>query len=63
MPSCVNDDAEKCIMTLVMLFSAQLKVRVGLYSSKIVHEEIGFQIHSTEVKTQVLEIRIEEAVR
>jgi hypothetical protein len=43
-----------------MFFSFQLEERVGLLSTKIVHD---FQIRSTEVKTHDLEIRIQEAVR
>jgi hypothetical protein len=63
MPSCVSDNAEKYVRTFAMLFSAQLNVRVGIYLLKIVHEETGFQIRSTDVKTTVSEIRTEEAVR
>lgn len=43
-----------------MFFSSQREVRVGLHSSKIVHD---FDIRSTEVKTHALEIRLQEAVR
>jgi len=60
MPYCVNDDAEKYMITLEMLFSSQQEVRVGLHSSKIVHD---FHIHSTEGNTHALEIRIQETVR
>ena len=60
MPYCVNDDAENYTIALEMLFSSQQEVRVGLHSSKIVHD---FHIRSTEVKTHALEIRIQEAVR
>jgi len=60
MPYCVNGDAEKYMITLEMLFSSQLEVRLCLHSSKMVHD---FHIRSTEVKTRALEIRIQEAVR
>ena len=60
MPYCVNDDAAKYMITLEMLFSSQLEVRVGLHSSNIVPDIL---IRSTEVKTHALEIRIQEAVR
>jgi len=60
MPYCVNDDAAKYMITLEMLFSSQLEARVGLRSSKVV---LDFRIRSTEVKTQALEIRIQQAVR
>ena len=48
------------MITLEMLFSSPLEVRIGLRSSKIVHD---FRIRSTEVKTHALEIRIQQAVR
>jgi ketopantoate hydroxymethyltransferase len=60
MPYCVRDDAEKYMITLEKLFSSQQEVRVGLHSSKIVHD---CHIRSTEVKTHALEIRTQEAVR
>jgi hypothetical protein len=60
MPCCVNDGAEQYVITLEMLFSSQLEVRVGLHSWKIVH---NFHIRSTEVKTHALEIRIQGAMR
>jgi hypothetical protein len=60
MPYCANDNAQSCIKTPEMFFSSQLEERVGLHSTKIVHD---FQISSTEVKTHVLEVTIQEAVR
>jgi hypothetical protein len=60
MPYCVNDDAEKYMITLEMLFSSQQEVRVDLHSSKIVHD---IHIRSTEVNTHALEIRIQEIAR
>jgi len=56
MPYCVNYDAAKYMVTLEMLFSSQLEVRVGLPSLKIVHD---FRIRSTKVKIHALEIRIQ----